>query len=179
MKIITICALCLATIVVFGYEFSSGTQRAKKPNETWGTGNEVFQVRVNAYAEETGGFVGGAYYVFQAAPVNTDNWREIMTFRHDDMIPIPRTQIHLVNDQIGYVFMGWMYAVTTTSGSEWSVWRADKDLPNWECCNYGLIHDVHIEPDGTGTMTLHPIPHRKGEVPQLSTKDYGRHWSIE
>jgi hypothetical protein len=64
-------------------------------------------------------------------------------------------------------------------GSNWSVWRAEKDLPNWKCCNYKLIRDMRIAPDGTGTMNVNPIPQRSGEAPELHTKDYGRHWSSE
>ncbi len=101
-----------------------------------------------------------------------------MTFRHDDPVPIPHDQVRFVNDRIGFVFMGWMYAVTTDSGASWSVWDSTTNLPHWQCCNYGLIADVHLEPNGTGTMTLHPIPGRSGEVPELNTKDYGRHWSV-
>jgi hypothetical protein len=39
-----------------------------------------------------------------------------------------------------------------------------------------LIQEVRIAPDGTGRMNLNPIPQRSGEVPELNTKDYGRHW---
>ena len=102
-----------------------------------------------------------------------------MTFRHDDSVSIPREQVRFVDIQIGYVFMGWMYAVTTNGGDTWSVWNAEKDLPGWECCNYGLIQDVSINSQSMGNMILHPIPGRRGEVPLLKTWDYGRHWSRE
>jgi hypothetical protein len=178
MKILAIGLVCGAIIVVFGYQFFAGSQREKKVNETWEIANKRFKVNVTAYAEENGGFVGGAYYVFRSA-VEGDDWKEIMTFRHDDPVAIPRGQIRFVNDDVGYVFMGWMYAVTTDGGSNWSVWNAEKDLPNWRCCNYRLIQDVLIAQDGVGTMRLRPIPQRQGEVPELRTKDYGRHWSVE
>ncbi|MBP6823598.1 MAG: hypothetical protein KA368_18760, partial [Acidobacteria bacterium] len=82
-----------------------------------------------------------------------------------------------VNDQIAFGFMGWMYAVTTDGGKSWSVWNAQKDLLNWECCNYRLIKRVSINADGQGTMTLNVIDPSRGEVPELQTKDYGRHWA--
>ena len=72
--------------------------------------------------------------------------------------------------------MGWMYAVTTDGGVNWSVWSAKSDLPGWECCNYGLIQDVQFAPDGAGTMRLSVIDPRRGEVPELYTRDYGRSW---
>jgi len=73
--------------------------------------------------------------------------------------------------------MGWMFAVTTDGGATWSVWDAKKDLPNWQCCNYGLIKDVRLDSKGTGVMILNPIPQRRGEVPELHTNDFGRHWN--
>ncbi len=146
--------------------------------ETWQTANDTLQIRVDRHYEENGGFVAGAYYVFRSAPVGSNNWRDIMTFRHDDPIPIPRDNIRFVNGRVASVFMGWMYAVTTDGGATWSVWDAGNDLPSWQCCNYGLIADVNLNPDGTGTMTLSPIQGRRGEVPQLRTRDFGRHWSV-
>jgi hypothetical protein len=145
--------------------------------ESWETSNRTFKLRVDRHSEENT-FVGGAYYVFRSAPAGSDTWREIMTFRHDDPNPIPRDQVRFVNDQVGYVFMGWMYAVTTDGGANWSVWDAGRDLPNWKCCNYGLIEEISLELNGTGVMILDPIPQRRGEVPELRTKDYGRHWSL-
>ncbi|NOT58764.1 MAG: hypothetical protein HOP19_00925 [Acidobacteria bacterium] len=147
--------------------------------EVYDTANHSFRIRVSRYAERNGGLVPGAYYVFQSAPLNSEKWRDIMTFRHDDPNPIPRDQIRFVNDNVGYVFMGWMYAVTTDGGASWAVWDAQQDLPKWQCCNYRLIGDVKLAADGLGTMTLNPIPERSGEVPQLYTRDYSRHWYAE
>lgn len=138
--------------------------------------NKRFRIRVTAN-EETGANVNGAYYLFEAAPSGSDHWREIMTFRHDDDPKIPADQVRYVNDDIGYVFMGWMYAVTTDAGTTWSVWSAEKDLPDWQCCNYKLISDVTIGSDGRGVMKLNPIEGRRGEVAQLRTDDYGLHWT--
>jgi hypothetical protein len=148
--------------------------------ETWQTGNNIFQVRVTAYNEKnTFPALGGGYYVFESAAVGSDRWNEIMSFRHDDPVDIPRDQVRFVSDQVGYVFMGWMYAVTTDEGATWSVWNAEKDWSGWQRRGYRLIQDVRIAPDGMGTMRLNPIPHRSGEAPELHTKDYGRHWSVE
>lgn len=178
MKIIAIGLVCLIVALAFGYQVLLVPQQGKKINETWETANNTFKVDVTAYADEKG-YVGGAYYVFRSARVGSDDWRAIMTFRDDYPAPIPRQQVQFVNDKIGYAFMGWMYAVTTDGGSNWSVWSAEKDLPDWQCCNYKLIQSVRIAPDGVGTMKLKPIPQREGEVPELRTKDYGRHWSVE
>ena len=147
--------------------------------ESWQTGNDAFKIRVTAYSEKPSlpGF-GGAYYVFDSATVDSDKWREILTFRHDAPVEIPRGQIRFVNEQVGYIFMGWMYGVTTDAGATWSVWNAENDLPGWQCCNYNLIQDVHIAPDGVGTMKLNPIPQQQSEAPEMHTKDYGRRWTV-
>ncbi len=147
--------------------------------ESFETSNRTLKLRVDSHAE-VGGFaavVNGAYYVFRSAPVESNVWRDIMTFRHDDPNPIPRDQVRFLNERVAFVFMGWMYAVTTDAGVTWTVWDSSRDLPKWQCCNYRLVKDVKLEPDGTGTMTLNVIPDR-GEVPVLHTKDFGRHWSI-
>ena len=171
-----IIAIALALIIANCTVLSG--QRMGDVTDSFETSNHSFKLRVDQRAE-VGGFMAalnGAYYVFRWAPVGSDNWHDIMTFRHDDPIPIPRDQVRFVNERVGFVFMGWMYAVSTDGGVTWSVWDAHRDLKS-ECCNYGLVHDVHLEPDGTGTMTLSVIPDRR-EVPKLRTTDYGRHWSV-
>ena len=146
--------------------------------ESWEVSNQTYRLRVERRAERVWGPIAGAQYVFRSAPPDSDAWREVMTFRHDDPVPIPRDQVRFVNERVGYVFMGWVYAVTTDGGTTWSVWNAETDLPKWACCNYRLIGDVNIEADGTGTMTLNPIPQRQSEVPRLTTNDFGRHWNL-
>lgn len=157
-------------------------QRPKRGNridERWETGNGAFNIRVTAYAEANGGLDAGAYYVFESKRVGSNDWLQINTFRHDDPVRIPRDQVRFVSDQIGFVFMGWMYAVTTDGGKNWSLWTAEHDLAGWECCNYRLIQEVTIEKDGSGLMRLNPIRDRRGEVPELHTHDYGQHWKVE
>ena len=144
----------------------------------WETNNDAFKVRVSEYAEK-GMYLPGAYFVFESAPLNSNSWQHIMTFRHDDQVAIPKDQARFVDQQTGYAFMGWMFAITRDGGSNWTVWDADKDLPDWECCNYGLIRDVNIAADGISMMTLKPIPQRRGEVPELHSNDFGQHWNVK
>lgn len=146
--------------------------------EKWQAENKTFKIRVSSY-KETQANVNGAYYRFESASLGSDDWREIVTFRHDDQPKIPSEQIRFLNDDIGYLFMGWMYAVTSDAGRSWSVWTAERDLPGWRCCNYRLIRDVKITNDGSGIMLLNPIPGRPGEVPELRTSDFGRHWHAD
>lgn len=162
--------LCVLSIKLF--------PRRGKVIESWQTGNNTFAVRVKAQTERLSlPGLGGAYYVFESNTLGTDRWTEIFVFRHDAAVLIPRNQVSFVNDKIGYIYMGWMYGVTTDAGATWSVWNAERDLPGWKCCNYNLIQDVSVAPDGVGTMRLQPNPERPGEVTELHTKDFGRHWT--
>lgn len=156
----------------------AGPQNRGPVLEQWRADNKTFAIRVTAYAEE-GAYVNGAYYLFEAAATGSDRWREVVIFRHDDQPELPRDQVRFVNDKVGYLFMGWVYAVTTDGGVNWSVWDATKNLPNWQCCNYNLIRDVNVGEGGDGVMKLNPIQGRSGEVPELHTGDYGRHWRAE
>ncbi len=175
--------LLLGLTLVFGLAcgcalFTSKAQLRGAVLEKWQTENKIFRVTVTSY-EEKGANVNGAYYLFESAVLGSNHSREIVTFRHDDQPKIPTDQVRFVNDQVGYLFMGWIYAATTDGGANWSVWDARRDLPNWHCCNYGLIRDVIITESGSGVMRLNPIQGRPGEVPELRTSDYGRGWQAE
>jgi|CXWL01.1.fsa_nt_gi hypothetical protein len=143
--------------------------------ERWETTNGVFKIRVDQRAEDLWFFgLPGAYYVFQSSR-DGSQWREIMTVRHDDPIPIPRENVRIVNDHVAYMFMGWTYAVTTDAGTNWSVWKGQSDLPCPPYCAHRYIKDVTIALDGTGTMTLFPI--REGAPDLLRTTDFGHRWT--
>ncbi|HXM51493.1 MAG TPA: hypothetical protein VN956_26865 [Pyrinomonadaceae bacterium] len=177
--------LSLSEITLLVLAFAGGcslfvgcTQTRGAVLEKWQTENKTFQVRVTSY-EEKDANVNGAAYRFESSLSGSNDWHEIVTFRHDDQPKIPTDQVRFVNDQIGYLFMGWIYAVTIDGGASWSVWDANHDLPNWRCCNYKLIADVTVGKDGSGVMRLNPIQNRYGEVQELHTNDYGRHWQAE
>jgi hypothetical protein len=177
-KLALLIAIIMGIIIANGCEIFRSSTIGKR-TDSWEIENSTFRIRVDKHAEEHGGFNAGAYFIFQSASKDQGNWLRIMVFRHDDPEePIPQGQVRFVDERIGYVYMGWMYAVTTDRGKTWSVWNAENDLPNWQCCNYNLIQDVSLNPNGMGNMILRPIPGRSGEVPMLRTKDYGRHWDI-
>jgi hypothetical protein len=136
-----------------------------------------FPIRVSAFAELDGGFVPGRYYRFESMPDGSKSWVTAMQFRHDDPVPIPGQNVRFLTSHTAFVFMGWKYAVTTDGGRQWNVWNAEKDLTGWHCCNYVLIKDVALTKNGNGKMFLSPIEGRAGEVPELVTSDFGRHWS--
>jgi hypothetical protein len=149
----------------------------KSTIETWEIESKALKIRMSAY-ELKSVEPPGIYYTLYFAEPGSDSWSEILNFRQDEKLPIPRNQVRFINDQVAYVFMGWIYIVTADRGKTWSVWDAESDLPNWKCCDPGLIRDVYITPDGLGAMTLNSYP-RVGETFVLHTKDYGRHWGAE
>jgi hypothetical protein len=143
--------------------------------ETWETQNDTFRIRATVYDEKgTAPAPGGGYYVFESSPSGVDKWQKIMTFRHDDPVPIPRNQVRFVNQQVAYIFMGWLYAVTVDGGQSWSVWDASKDNQLSKSYNYDMIREVNISDDGRGNMVLNLTGNKREE---LSTKDFGTHWT--
>src|SRR4051812_39635760 len=75
-----------------------------------------FRIRVDRHVERGPGFVAGAFFVFQSAPLDAEQWHPIMEVRHDDPVDIPTQQIRFVSSDVAYVFMCWEYAVTTDGG---------------------------------------------------------------
>lgn len=169
--LISITTALVVAIALTGCRRSS---ESGKVYETWEASNDRFTVRAKA-SEDRSQALGGSYFVYESAPRGNDHWKQIMEFRHDDPIKIPHESIRFVGDRIGYVFLGWKYAVTSDGGQTWTNWSAESDLPNWKCCNYGLISEVELSAQGRGKMTLHTIPGRN-EPDILQTEDYGKHW---
>lgn len=161
-------------LVLVGLTGCRESHELGKVYETWEVSNNQFRVRVKAF-EEHSQVLGGGYLLYESAPRGTDHWQQIMGFRHDNPIKIPHNNVRFVGDRIGYVFLGWKCAVTNDGGQTSSAWNAEEDLPNWTCCNYGLIREVELSVQGRGKMTLHTIPGRN-EPEVLLTEDYGKHW---
>lgn len=140
--------------------------------------NTKFKVRINAQHED-GVYLGGAYFVFNTAPVNSDQWHEFMWVRIDDPNPLSGGMVKFIDENIGYTYMGMKYAVTVDAGRTWHCWESIKDLPKDWPSRYKYIKEVHIERDGTGKMVFDTFSARDAKAPALSTKDYGQHWKME
>ena len=123
----------------------------------------------------------GRYYTFSyhEAKDNDQDGRVIFNFRQDEAIPPPINQVRFITDDAVYVYMGWMYSVTTDAGKTWRLWDAEKDLPGWKCCDPGLIRDVSISTEGTGIMTLRPDSGQPEKLLYLRTNDFGLHWVVQ
>jgi hypothetical protein len=145
--------------------------------ETWETQNTPFRVRVDKHIER-GGFMAvlnGAYYVFQSeSGKNSNQWREVMTLRHDDPNDIPREQVRFAADKVGYFFMGNDYAVTNDAGESWRIFKICDFLPSDEQC--AGIKDLQIDADGRGQVTIHSSSKYQDGLKVLETTDFGRSW---
>ena len=154
-------------------------RRTSKINERFETQNSVFKIRVTANAEGGLGFVAGAYYVFESARVDSSRWREVMIYRHDDPVPIPRDHVRFLSENIAYLFMGNMYAITTDAGQTWSIWKApDEIFRGGKYYGYRYPNDIEVSVDGKGRMTIEPMEARSGPSHYLCTTDYGRSWRL-
>ncbi len=121
--------------------------------------------------------LAGSYHALEARAPGGDRWRPVMTFRHDDFPSFGQEAVTVVDDRVAFVVMGWMYAVTTDGGREWSTWDAAHDLPGFHYGdNYHLIAGVTLTPDGSGTMLIDVI--HPNEPPHLVTTDFGRTWTL-
>ena len=151
--------------------------RPKKIVETWKTSNGNIKVRVLAYYLE-GVDPAGVYYTFQSYDPNWSEWQPIMTFRQDQSIRIPADSVVFLTNTTAYVMMGSMYAATTDSGANWSVWDAERDFEMGRWCEHWLIGHVEIAANGNGTMKLSPSA-QLSETSLLHTSDFGRNWNSE
>jgi hypothetical protein len=169
MKVIIISVLLF--VAPLGCELSSQRETAFSTEEK---GNSTFKVRVSAFRESRtfGGALAGARYVFEAKNINERDWKEFMTYQHDDPVPVDRNKIVLVDERFGYVFMMRKFAGTTDGGITWSSWDISKidGLKNDLSCR---IQQATIMGDGTGTMDIKC--NRSTVV--LSTRDFGVTWN--
>jgi len=177
-KLAALVTILLISILSLSCVIFTRPHRSTTPLETWLTENKAFRIRVTSY-EEKDANVSGTYYVFESTSKGSTAWHEIMTLRHDDRPDLPKDKIRFLNDETGYLFMEWMYAVTTDGGHSWSVWDATRDVPDWQWSKYGVIKDVIIDVDGSGTMLLTAITDPNTKAPAFITHDFGRHWEVK
>jgi hypothetical protein len=173
-----------ALIVLIGVSvlLYASSQRRKAFDE-FEVAGPTFRIRVSAYHDSAPLSLPGALYVFRSAPLNSESWHEILTYKADEPVSITDDRIRFVHNHIAYAYLGNYYMVTTDSGSKWFVWDANKQLPVQEIMQqrnlWPAIKAIEMQPDGRGTMTLFPYLNKGEKGPSLKTSDYGYHWSID
>jgi hypothetical protein len=143
--------------------------------ETWQSTNTPFQIRIQKHIERG----GGAYYDFQSAPAQSNDWQEIMSFRHDDPVEIPKDAVHFTNERVAFLSMGWLYAVTTDGGRNWRVSESAKFLTGEERCGYNCIEDLRIDSNGWGEVKINLISSSAHKLKILQTADFGETWHVK
>ena len=164
--------ICVTALLAFGC-----TSQEKPILDRWQTGNAVFEIRVTEY-EEKHFPLSKFRYAFEANRRGSTDWREIMTARTDDDIPIPREQVRFLGDRAAYVFMTSKYAITTNGGDSWSVWEANEATVNLQYPGQAFIKEVNVKPDGSGALLLALLSGEK-QVRQFRTEDFGHSWIPE
>jgi hypothetical protein len=135
------------------------------------------QLRVVAAYEKSylPNFVPGAYFTFYSRSSGA-SWREIMRFRGDDPIAIPKNSLQYAGDRVQYVFIGWRAAVSDDAGATWRIWDGSRDTRTRNCLNYQLIRDLHVAPDGRGEIQIDSHGKSCGAA-HLRTSDFGHTWN--
>lgn len=167
--------LVLAVVFVLGGCSSISRQSQVMESRTFkGTSFEI-QVTSNSRVFLLN---AGPVYKFRSRLLRTTRWNEILSFEHDDLIAIEDKWVHFVNDEIAFVYIAWMYAVTTDRGQNWSVWGAHRFRQIEAEIGYNLIKTVTLNSDGTGKMKMGFVA-PSGFEQILVTSDYGRSWHVE
>ena len=120
------------------------------------------------------------WYIFRSNRKGEPAWQEVTRQLYGDRIPLPKSQIRFVGENVGYFFFALKYAVTIDAGKSWTVFDFEETpLFKPRENDYSKIADVQISQDGSGSLTMFRYDMTKGKVTMFVTSDYGQHWSLE
>jgi len=114
-----------------------------------------------------------AYHDYYVKTDESDHWRLILTLIWDDPLKIPEDQIRNVSDDVTYLFIGWMYAVTTDGGESWETWNGNPKVAQLMGTGYGFIDEIQMDANGLGVMS---VVNGQGELTELHTNNFGKTW---
>jgi hypothetical protein len=142
-------------------------------------GDNPFEIKLERIPERCGLFpaLGGANYIFSSHSGDSENWQQIFTSHHDDLIDIRSDNVRVLDEKKAYSFIIQKFASTTDGGKSWDVWEIKKNLTNNDCCQNKLIRDVYLDVDGSGFMRLSSLTNRDSELTELRTTDFGKTWN--
>ncbi len=147
--------------------------------ETFETANNTFKVKMTARYEENV-YMPGAYLIYESAPIDSNKWREFLSYRTDDAIPIPRETFRFLNEQTAYVYLAYDFAVTLDGGRTWKVWKPLFPQSNGQPL-YWAITEARVEADGTGQAKVESYDERKKArvALEIFTEDFGQSWRVK
>lgn len=134
--------------------------------------NKSFDVKVELYYL-IGVSPSKVYYTFSNID-SMGNESEVMTVQQAELSRPLSAHIQFVAENIGYIFMGSKYSITTDGGKTWTGWDAEKDLSEWQCCDRSSIQEIRVSPDGTGEMK---VVLSKARTITVHTEDFGKRWT--
>ena len=165
----------LTLLVITGVAVvSAGCAHRGDVIDSWETRTPAVKVRVRQFDEKPKYFMPHYYFAFEVENPVSPQWREILTWKVDDPIPIQRQQVQFVTDSIVYAFGNAKYVVSTDSGLTWSEWDAARELQNRQAYT---IREVHVARNGTGGLVVKCRTRTDSELLRLRTSDFGVHWT--
>lgn len=165
----------LISITLFCFLVGCNTNKSVDVVECWETRNSKFKIQVTSIRDDDiFPFLAGASYFFKSISLETGERKEFMILHHDNVIPINKSNIKFVNENVAYVFMEWKYAVTTDGGKTWNIWDGSKKILRQNDLKYGLIQEVKLSENGIGMMILRPDLKQRF----LSTNNFGMTWTV-
>lgn len=140
--------------------------------DKWEISSTQFKVRATAFHEEIPFFMPGAFYVYESAPIGSEQWRGIVTFYVDDPMPIRSDTFRFVNENVGYINSYDNVIVTTDAGKTWK---------SSETRIYGGVTNVQIAEDGSGTLSVTGCSGTNAPctTKHFKTADFGMTWQKE
>jgi hypothetical protein len=164
--VVVICSVSAASLY---FAFKRHVYVAGCITRTWVSPGDVFSVRLLANTR-------CGEYVFQSDPTGSGRWNEVFRFQHEARPQIPQEEVRFLSENMGYIFIGRMYAVTTDGGRGWSVWDPKAEMTEGSINIDRAIQEVRLGLDGRGWMRIGP--QSESEQQQLVTRDYGKSWAV-
>jgi hypothetical protein len=139
--------------------------------------NESFRVRITAF-RETGIFTPGAFFVFESAPLDSDDWQAFWDYRADEPVSIPREQFHFVNDRTAYFYGYNDFLMTNNAGQSWSHWKPALPDSGGKTYQWG-IREANIDACGKGKMKLERYDEqlKARATSEIFTENFGQSWN--
>ena len=150
------------------------------------SGAAPYSLRVERRPDNCGYGPSDSYYFFEVKTNGSDEWREVMTYRHNEPFSLRPQWLRPINERVAYVYLLDRFAVTTDGGRTWALWSADQNLSDYRKAGADAPHRVEIESvrideTGRGLMTLKRTPQTKASAAPLArelvTADFGRTWT--
>ena len=166
-------AICAVLLVVSGCLPGRGNHVVDAWEATAGT----LKIRIRKFDEKNTPMPHN-YQVFEAKAGGSDTWRELLEWRTDGLYPIMYDRVQIVSPQVVNIFIASKYVVTTDAGQTWTTWDA-LTLRKFPYPRQVGIKKVHVSANGSGIMLIRYRTEDDMTDSDLTTSDYGVHWTMK